>query len=154
MARAYLGLGSNLGDTRANLDHAVELLNAHDGIRVTKVSSHLQTAPVGYLDQPDFMNAVIEVETALRQRELLEAVLAIEQQMGRVRTFRWGPRVIDIDVLLYDGEQVDEPDLVIPHPRMMERSFVLGPLAEIAPELRLPDGRTAAEAAQSTDSAL
>ena len=146
MAKVFLGIGSNLGDRWANLERAVELLGARPQIEVLRISSFYETAPVGCTEQPDFLNAVALVETSLKPRELLQAILGIENQMGRLRTIRWGPRVIDIDILLYDGEQMDEEDLCIPHPRMMERGFVLRPLAEIAPDLILPDGRTAAEA--------
>jgi 2-amino-4-hydroxy-6-hydroxymethyldihydropteridine diphosphokinase len=122
------------------------MLGAHSGIEVLKVSSTYETEPVGYTEQPDFKNAVVMVSTTLQPRELLEVVLGIEQKMGRVRTIRWGPRVIDIDILLYDDKEIDEEGLQIPHPRMMERRFVLEPLAEIAPELVLPDGNTAGDA--------
>jgi len=147
MARVFLGLGSNIGEREANLRRAIELLDGHPQIEVRRVSSFYETAPVGYTDQPSFLNAVAEVETSLRPRELLDAALEMEGRMGRVRTIRWGPRVIDIDILLYDNERVDEEALQIPHPRMMEREFVLRPLAEIAPNLVLPNGCTAAEAA-------
>jgi 2-amino-4-hydroxy-6-hydroxymethyldihydropteridine diphosphokinase len=146
MPTAFLGLGSNIGDRKANLARAVAMLAAHPQIEVVDVSSIHETEPVGYTKQPDFLNAVARVETTLRPRELLDVILAIEAEMGRERTIRWGPRVIDIDILLFDGEQVDEPGLQIPHPRMMERQFVLDPLAEIAPDLVLPNGRTARQA--------
>lgn len=136
-----------MGDRKANLERALDELAAHPRIDVVKVSSFHETAPVGYVDQPDFLNAVAQVETSLTPRELSEAVHSIEDQMGRKRTIRWGPRVIDMDILLFDDMQVDEEGLQIPHPRMMERSFVLEPLAEIAPDLVLPDGRTAKDAA-------
>lgn len=145
---AYLGLGSNIGDRRANIDQAIEMLKAQRDVEIIKASSIYETAPVGYRDQPDFLNAVVMIETRLKPRELLNAVLSIESLMGRKRTIRWGPRVIDIDILLYDNEQLDEDDLHIPHPRMLEREFVMKPLAEIAPDLILPDGRTASEAAR------
>ena len=148
MPVAYLGLGSNLGNRKANLDQAVELLKAHPGIQINKVSSYYETEPVGYTDQPDFLNAAVEIETELSPRELLNTVLDIENKMGRKRTIRWGPRVIDIDILLYGTGQIEEEGLQIPHPRMMERRFVIEPLSEIAPELKLPDGRTALEAAK------
>jgi 2-amino-4-hydroxy-6-hydroxymethyldihydropteridine diphosphokinase len=149
LQKAYLGLGSNLGDKKANLDRAIELLNSSDGISVLKVSTYIDTAPVGFEEQPNFLNAAVEVETTLTPRKLLDAVLAIESIMGRKRTIRWGPRVIDIDILLYNDDNIEEAGLVVPHPRMMERRFVLEPLAEIAPELVLPDGRKASEAVKS-----
>jgi 2-amino-4-hydroxy-6-hydroxymethyldihydropteridine diphosphokinase len=146
--RAYLGLGSNLGDRPENLGRAVALLGARDGVAVVRTSSVYETAPVGPA-QPDFLNAVAEVDTTLSPRDLLEACLGVEEEMGRVRGERWGPRVIDVDLLLYDDERVDEPNLVVPHPRMHERAFVLVPLAELAPDVVLPDGRTIGEAARA-----
>ncbi len=139
--RAYLGLGSNLGDRHANIAEAARRLSETPGVRVVKLSSLHETAPVGGPPQGDFINAACEVETSLPPRELLAAVLAIEQAMGRVRSVRWGPRVIDIDILLCDELILDEPDLVVPHPRMAERRFVLEPLAEIAPGVICPKSR-------------
>jgi 2-amino-4-hydroxy-6-hydroxymethyldihydropteridine diphosphokinase len=137
--RAYLGLGSNLDDRLANLQRAVDLL-APRGARATRSSRVYQTEPVGP-PQPDYLNAVVEVTTALSPRDLLSACLAVEEEMGRVRSERWGPREIDVDVLTYGHRDVDEPDLVIPHPRMHERAFVLVPLLELDADPRLPDGR-------------
>ena len=102
-----------------------------------------ETAPVGVTDQPDFLNAVAEIRTTLPPAELLARILQLERQMGRVRTQRWGPRVLDIDILLYGAQALALPGLTVPHPRMAERAFVLRPLAEIAPDLRFPDGETA-----------
>lgn len=144
--RAFLGLGSNLGDRSENLRRAVALLDARDGVRVVRTSSIYETEPVGP-PQPDFLNAVAEIDTTLSPRALLEACLGVEAEMGRVRRERWGPRVIDVDLLLFDDQRIDEPDLVVPHPRMHERAFVLVPLAELAPDLILADGRTAADIA-------
>ena len=144
MARAFLGLGSNLGDREANIRESIERLSHHP-IRIEKVSSIYETAPVGLTDQPDFLNAVIEIETDLDPFELLDVVMNVEKELGRVRNIRWGPRVIDIDVLLYDDAIIDTPELVVPHPRMTERAFVMAPLAEIAPDLKLSDGRTPIE---------
>ncbi|QGP92135.1 7,8-dihydro-6-hydroxymethylpterin-pyrophosphokinase [Neomoorella glycerini] len=148
-ATAYLGLGSNLGDREGNLQRAVAILTATEGIEVERLSSWYETAPVGKTDQGWFLNGVAKIKTTMLPRELLLTVLAIEQRLGRVRRERWGPRNIDIDILLYDDLTVNEPDLAIPHPRLMERAFVLIPLAEIAPELILPDGRRAGVAAAS-----
>lgn len=148
---AYLGLGSNLGDRRDYLRRAVALLNDSAQCEVTAASSLYVTEPLGYTDQPEFVNAVVEISTALAPQGLLELCSSVEQTLGRVRTIRWGPRVIDIDILIYSGVCVDDKDLVVPHPRMMERAFVLVPLAEIAPGLVLPGGLTAAEAAQRVD---
>ena len=144
--RAYVGLGGNLGDRRSYLEGALELLRADTGIRVAAVSSFRETDPVGYVDQPRFLNAVAAVETELPPRELLERLLAVERALGRERTGpRYGPRAIDLDLLLYGDEVIDEPGLVVPHPRLAERAFVLEPLAELAPELALPDGRRVRE---------
>jgi 2-amino-4-hydroxy-6-hydroxymethyldihydropteridine diphosphokinase len=140
-----LGLGSNLGDRAANLRETVARLAAWPGIKVEKVSSVYETAPVGLTEQPDFLNAVAVVATTLTPAELLAACLEVEKAMGRVRLVRWGPRVIDIDVLLYDDVSLDTPDLVLPHPRLHERSFVLVPLAEVAPVLPVYGGKTAIE---------
>jgi 2-amino-4-hydroxy-6-hydroxymethyldihydropteridine diphosphokinase len=141
--RAYVGLGANLGDREQNLRRAVELLAAEPGIEVVAVSSFRETDPVGYRDQPRFLNGACAVETDLTARELLERLLAVERALGRERGTgpRWGPRTIDLDLLLYGEETVDEPGLTVPHPRLTERSFALEPLVELAPGLRLPDGR-------------
>jgi 2-amino-4-hydroxy-6-hydroxymethyldihydropteridine diphosphokinase len=142
MTRAYVGLGANVGNRRENLDRAVELLAADPRIRVLAVSSVRETDPVGYQDQPRFLNAACAVETELGPRELLERLLAIERALGRERTGpRFGPRTIDLDLLLYGDETLDQPGLTVPHPRLAERLFVLEPLHELAPELVLPDGR-------------
>jgi 2-amino-4-hydroxy-6-hydroxymethyldihydropteridine diphosphokinase len=144
---AYLSLGSNLGDRRANLAQAVGFLQAAPEIVVSGVSSLYETAPVGLVDQSDFMNLALALQSSCGARQLLELCLGIETQMGRERIQRWGPRNIDIDILLFGDQRIGEPDLIVPHPRLLERQFVLVPLAEIAPGLLLPDGRTAAEAA-------
>jgi 2-amino-4-hydroxy-6-hydroxymethyldihydropteridine diphosphokinase len=147
MARAYVGLGTNLGDREGNLRRAVELIGAEPGIEVVAVSSFRDTAPVGYVDQPRFLNGACAVETDLSPRELLERLLAVEQALGRERGKepRWGPRTIDLDLLLYGQEEVDEPGLTVPHPRLTERSFALEPLLELDPSLHLPDGRALQE---------
>lgn len=135
---AYLGLGANLGDRQGAIAQALKELGVLPTITVTAVSSLYQTAPVGVLDQPDFLNAVAEVQTTLAPRPLLAQILQVEQQLGRVRTVRWGPRTIDIDILVFGEKQMEEPDLTIPHPRLAERAFALVPLAEVAPNLCLP----------------
>jgi 2-amino-4-hydroxy-6-hydroxymethyldihydropteridine diphosphokinase len=140
---AYLGLGSNLGDRAAALAGALAALRARPGIEVTRVSSLYATDPVGPVPQGEFLNAAAEVRTRLGPRELLAACLEIEAGLGRLRTERWGPRAIDLDLLLFGELRMEEPDLVLPHPRMRERAFVLAPLAEIAPA-RLLEGRTLA----------
>jgi 2-amino-4-hydroxy-6-hydroxymethyldihydropteridine diphosphokinase len=139
-ARSYLGLGSNLGDRLTNLHRAIELLAGASELRVDRCSRVYETDPVGP-PQPDYLNAVAEVQTTLRPRDLLSVCLSVERQMGRERTERWGPRIIDIDLLTYDRESIDEPGLTIPHPRMHERAFVLAPLLELDADPPLPDGR-------------
>jgi 2-amino-4-hydroxy-6-hydroxymethyldihydropteridine diphosphokinase len=148
--RAYIGLGGNLGDRRSHLERALELLDEDADIRVAGVSTFRETDPVGYVDQPRFLNAVAALETALPARELLERLLAVERALGRERTGpRYGPRTIDLDLLLYGDEEIDEPGLVVPHPRLAERRFVLEPLFELAPDLVLPDGRRVRDLAAS-----
>jgi 2-amino-4-hydroxy-6-hydroxymethyldihydropteridine diphosphokinase len=134
VTRAYLGLGSNLGDRLAHLQGAVDALAATSGIGVVAVSRVYETAPVGGPAQEDYLNAVVAIDTELRPRELLDVAMAVEQLADRVRTVRWGPRTLDVDVLVYDDERVDEPDLEIPHPRMHDRAFVLAPLHDVAPD--------------------
>ncbi|MGH2723486.1 MAG: 2-amino-4-hydroxy-6-hydroxymethyldihydropteridine diphosphokinase [Actinomycetota bacterium] len=143
MARAFLGLGSNLGDRVANLQRAVDLLRGR-GIEVRRSSRVYETDPVGGPPQPDYLNAVVEVDTDLDPRELLRACTAIEEVLGREREERWGPRTIDLDVLTYDDREIDQPDLQVPHPRMHERAFVLVPLLELDADPPLPGGRTVA----------
>jgi 2-amino-4-hydroxy-6-hydroxymethyldihydropteridine diphosphokinase len=138
---AYLGLGSNLGDRLANLQDAVDLLVREPGLRVAASSRVWETAPVGGPPQPDYLNAVLRIETDRSPSELLDACRRVESSLGRVRLERWGPRTIDVDLLLYDEATVDEPDLVVPHPRIAERAFVILPLLELEPDPALPDGR-------------
>ncbi|WP_027356279.1 2-amino-4-hydroxy-6-hydroxymethyldihydropteridine diphosphokinase [Desulfofundulus thermocisternus] len=135
---AYIGLGSNMGGKKANLKAALELLGRVPGVKILRVAPFYRTEPVGYTDQDWFVNTVAEVETTLSPRELLAACLEVENRLGRVRGVRWGPRVIDLDLLLYNGQVIDEPDLVVPHPLMHERAFVLVPLADLAPDLVIP----------------
>jgi 2-amino-4-hydroxy-6-hydroxymethyldihydropteridine diphosphokinase len=137
--RAFIGLGSNLGDREGWLRRAVELLRAEPEIEVVAVSSVRETEPVGYLDQPPFLNAAVEVKTPLPARALLDRLLAVEQALGRRRDGpRFGPRTIDLDLLLYGHERVDEPALTVPHPRLAERRFALEPLHELDPALVVP----------------
>ena len=145
MAAVFLGLGSNLGDKEANIREALERLARHPDVRLKRVSSLYEAAPVGFADQPDFVNAVALIETELGPADLLHIVVSIEDDMGRVRNRHWGPRVIDIDLLLYNNVEIAAPELAIPHPRMMDRAFVMAPLAEIAPDLELPGGRKPGE---------
>jgi 2-amino-4-hydroxy-6-hydroxymethyldihydropteridine diphosphokinase len=140
MPRAYIALGSNLGDRRATIDAAVDELSAHPAIDLVEISTLVDTAPVGYLDQPRFLNGVAAVDTELSARALLTALLEVERRFGRTRddAVPHGPRTLDLDLLLYGDAELDEPGLTVPHPRMHERAFVLGPLAEIAPGLEVP----------------
>ena len=140
MARAFVGLGSNLGDQEGLIAAAVELLGSEEGIEVVAVSTLRKTDPVGYEDQPRFLNGVAELDTELPPRELLGRLLEIERRLGRVRGQgpRFGPRTIDLDLLLVGGVVLDEPGLTLPHPRLQERRFVLEPLAELDPALEIP----------------
>lgn len=131
---AYLGIGSNLGDRLAHLQGAVDTLAREPNVRVTAVSRVYETVPVGGPPQGDFLNAVVAIETTLDARALLRAAQRLETAAQRVREERWGPRTLDVDVLLVGDERVDEPDLQVPHPRLTERAFVLVPLADVAPE--------------------
>jgi 2-amino-4-hydroxy-6-hydroxymethyldihydropteridine diphosphokinase len=132
--RSYLGLGSNLGDRLAHLQDAVDGLGATPGITVVAISRVYETEPIGP-DQPDYLNAVVAVDTDLGPRPLLEVAQRLETEARRERRERWGPRSLDVDVLLVGDEQVDEADLEIPHPRLHERSFVRVPLADVAPDV-------------------
>jgi 2-amino-4-hydroxy-6-hydroxymethyldihydropteridine diphosphokinase len=143
----FLGLGSNVGDREGNIRAAVARLSTWPGVNVTKVSSLYETTPVGYTDQADFLNMVVIVETSLPPTELLAACLAVEQALGRERKMRWGPRTIDIDVLLYNDVALATPVLTLPHPRLHERCFVVVPLAEVAPDTPVHAGKTAGELA-------
>lgn len=138
MVTAYLGLGSNMGDRWAQLNQAIALIGQTEGITVRKISSVFETAPVGLLEQPHFYNLVVEIETSLSPIALLRTALAIEKRLHRVRVVRWGPRTIDIDLLLYDDRVIQLDELEIPHPRMHERAFVLIPLKELAGNIRIP----------------
>ena len=147
MTRAYVGLGANLGDREATIRRAVERLGAEPGIEVVAVSTLRETEPVGYADQPSFLNGAAVIETGLSPRDLLDRLLGVEQELGRVREARerYGPRTIDLDLLLYGDVAVDEPGLAVPHPRLAERRFALEPLYELDSSLRLPDGRAVRE---------
>lgn len=139
MARAYVGLGANVGPREETLRRAIELLAAEDGVEVVGVSTLQETDPVGVVDQPRFLNGAVAVGTTLSPRELLDVLLGIERTLGRVRGgTRWGPRTVDLDLLVYADEVVDEPGLRVPHPRLQERRFVLEPLVELKPGLEIP----------------
>jgi len=139
MPRAYVGLGANLGEREGALRAALAALDATEGIDVVAVSTFRETDPVDYLDQPRFLNAAAALETTLAPRELLDALLEVERSLGRTREGpRFGPRTIDLDLLLYGDESLDEPGLTVPHPRLHGRRFVLEPLAELDPDLVVP----------------
>ncbi|MFC0216094.1 2-amino-4-hydroxy-6-hydroxymethyldihydropteridine diphosphokinase [Paenibacillus chartarius] len=135
---AYIGLGSNINRREDYLALAVEALAAHSGLELLGQSSIYETDPVGYTEQPPFLNMVAAVATRLSPKELLAALLDIERSLGRTRTIRWGPRTIDLDLLLYGERQVSEPELTVPHPRMGERAFVLVPLLEVMNDIGSP----------------
>jgi 2-amino-4-hydroxy-6-hydroxymethyldihydropteridine diphosphokinase len=141
---AVLGLGGNIGDTRELMATAIKRLARHPGIEVEAVSALYRTPPWGRTDQPPFLNAAVRVDTRLTARALLDTVLAVEQALGRQRAERWGPRTIDIDILVYGDVAVDEPGLHIPHPRLAERAFALAPLVDVMPRAEI-SGRPAAE---------
>ncbi len=134
IANAYIALGSNIGNREGNLNNAIEMLRQQEGVEVRLVSSFINTAPVGLTEQPDFLNAVVEVKTSLCPHKLLEICSDIEKKLKRERIIHWGPRTIDLDILLYEDLVLNDADLIIPHPRMHEREFVLKPLKEIAPK--------------------
>lgn len=139
MARAFVGLGANLGDREAALRSALALLDVRDDVHVAAVSSFRETDPVGYLEQPAFLNAAALVETTLSPRELMSCLLEIEHALGRERSGqRFGPRTIDLDLLVYEGLEIDEPGLTVPHPRLHERAFALEPLHELDAALVVP----------------
>lgn len=139
MPRAYVGLGANLGSREDTLRRAIELLDATEGIEILAVSRLRETDPVGVVDQPRFLNGAAALETTLSPRELLDILLGVERELGRTRDgTRWGPRIVDLDLLLYDDELVNQPGLRVPHPRLHERRFALEPLAELEPELQIP----------------
>jgi len=143
MPLAYVGLGSNLGDRRGLIREALKRLGRLQGVRVRKRSRIIETDPVGRTRQPRFLNAVAEVETRIEPSLFLRRLRAVERALGRVRHERWGPRTIDLDLLLWGDRSMATPRLTLPHPRMAERRFVLAPLAELCPERRVPGtGRT------------
>ena len=133
MTRAYVGVGANMGDREATIRAALAALPG-----VVGVSELRETDPVGVVDQPPFLNGAVALETDLSPRDLLGALLAVERELGRERRERWGPRTIDLDLLLYGDETIDEPGLTVPHPRLHERRFALEPLLDLDPELAIP----------------
>jgi len=136
LSTTYIALGSNLGNKQQNIEQAIELLKNHG--TVAKCSSFYTTEPVGYLNQEDFLNVAIEFKTTLTPHILLKVTQNIEQKLGRVKTIKNGPRIIDLDILFYENKIINKANLIIPHPRMHERSFVLDPLCEIAPNIIHP----------------
>ncbi len=154
MTRAYVGLGANLGNREATIRRALVLLGDRPGVKILLVSALRETAPVGFLDQPAFLNGAAMLETTLDPVDLLQELLAVELELGRERSGpRNGPRTIDLDLLLYDELSVDVPGLRVPHPRLHERAFALAPLVELDPTLRIPGHGTVAEALTRLDSA-
>jgi 2-amino-4-hydroxy-6-hydroxymethyldihydropteridine diphosphokinase len=149
--RVYLSLGTNLGDREANLRAAIAALPGA-GVELGRISPLYETEPVDYLDQPWFLNCVVEGETKLGALELLHALREIETRMGSKKEFAKGPRLLDIDILLYGNETIATAELQVPHPRMLERKFVLAPLAEIAPELRHPTWKGTVQELEKTTS--
>jgi 2-amino-4-hydroxy-6-hydroxymethyldihydropteridine diphosphokinase len=148
---AFVGLGSNLGDPAAQIRCALSTLAAMPETRLLRQSSFYRNPPVGYLDQPEFVNAVAEIETRLKPRDLLDQLLALERTHGRTRDFPNAPRTLDLDILLYGRLVVNEPGLTIPHPRMLDRAFVLVPLAEIAPNITVPGSGRVADLVRKVD---
>lgn len=141
--RAFVGLGANLGEREATIRRALELLDEDSETRVSAVSRLRETEPVGFEAQPPFLNGACEVRTSLSARGLLDRLRGIERRLGRTRGgVRWGPRIIDLDLLLFGREEVEEPGLHIPHPRLHERAFVLEPLLDLDSTITLPDGRS------------
>lgn len=138
MTVAYVGLGANIGPREVTLLRAVDLLAEANEVEVLAVSQLRETDPLGMVDQPRFLNGAARIDTSLSPRALLELLLRIEQSLGRVRAERWGPRTVDLDLLVYGDVNVDEPGLRVPHPRLHERRFALEPLAELDPELVVP----------------
>ncbi|MHB1483612.1 MAG: 2-amino-4-hydroxy-6-hydroxymethyldihydropteridine diphosphokinase [Saccharofermentanales bacterium] len=155
---AYIGLGSNMGDRISQLANALSLLKMTAGVKVVKVSPFYETKPVGYADQPYFLNCAAEIQATLSPFELLQVCQSIEKKLKRVRKIRWGPRTVDLDILFYGDKVIDDEILKIPHPRIQERGFVLKPLMDIAPGLIHPVLKATiselyAKFAESTDEA-
>lgn len=138
LINAFIGIGTNLGDRKKHIAEALERLERRTDIKVIKSSSLYVTEPIGYVGQDWFLNCVVEVMTSMPPRELLSHCLSIEEQMGRTRTMQWGPRIIDLDILLYDDTVIEDDELTVPHPNMDKRRFVLVPIVEIAPDVIHP----------------
>ncbi|WP_369901517.1 2-amino-4-hydroxy-6-hydroxymethyldihydropteridine diphosphokinase [Bacillus manliponensis] len=142
---AYIALGSNIGERYKYLLEAIEMLGEHSQIRVEDISSVYETDPVGYTDQDQFLNLVIKISTNLSPQELLKVTQTTENELGRKREVRWGPRTIDLDILLYNHENIEAENLIIPHPRMFERAFVIVPLLEVNQEIKKSISRSQVE---------
>jgi 2-amino-4-hydroxy-6-hydroxymethyldihydropteridine diphosphokinase len=138
----YLSLGSNVGDREQYLKKAIKQLSGHPEIELERVSSIYETDPVGYTDQGSFLNLAVEIRTSLTPQTLLRQCLQVEKDLGREREFRWGPRIIDLDILLYNQENIETEELIVPHPRMHERAFVLVPLTELSQTIKHPKFNT------------
>ncbi|NLV00703.1 2-amino-4-hydroxy-6-hydroxymethyldihydropteridine diphosphokinase [Marinomonas sp. UCMA 3892] len=151
MMHAYIGLGSNLENPVAQLDRAIDTLKKHDDLKNLRVSSIYGSKPVGPQDQPDYINAVATFETNLSPIDLLDLLQSIEQSQRRVRERHWGPRTLDLDLLLYGQETILSPRLTVPHPFMLERGFVIKPLSDLAPDMLLANGKTVTEQLQQLD---
>ena len=150
MITVYLGLGSNMGDREGLIRQAVQYLRVESGVQVERVSSIYETAPVGYTEQASFLNAVAVLTTTLTAEQMLRVCVAIERRLNRERDLRWGPRTIDMDILLFGDQVICLPELTVPHPRMKDRLFVLIPLQEVAPELNW-NGKNVADYIQHVD---
>lgn len=148
MIISYISIGSNIGEKIQNINKAVEMLRNSDKIYHVEVSSYYETEPVGYLDQDYFVNIAVKIETDLEPLELLSVCQRVEQEMKRVRKIRWGPRIIDLDIIFYDDLKYEDENLVIPHPRCLERLFVLVPILELDDKL-LSDGVSIADTVKS-----
>ena len=151
MNDVYLSIGTNIGERYENLQQAIQLLMDTDGIEVVRISSVYETAAVGFTDQADFLNIAVYIKTIHSSSGVLAICQSIENELGRVREFRWGPRIIDLDILLYNHENIETESLIVPHPRMYERAFVLVPLIDITPIVEQEQLRLAHETFRQLD---
>ncbi|MFC7687648.1 2-amino-4-hydroxy-6-hydroxymethyldihydropteridine diphosphokinase [Ureibacillus sp. GCM10028918] len=151
MNKVYLSLGTNMGEREQNLQLAVQLLKEKPHVTVKTISSIYETAPVGYVDQPAFLNIALEIETSHPAMDMLKICQSVENELGRVREIRWGPRIIDLDILLYNNDNIETEQLIVPHPRMFERAFVLVPLLEMANGFQTPQVERAKSSLESMD---
>ena len=151
MNKVYLSLGTNIGNREQNLKTAVQHLREKENVSVIDISSIYDTAPVGYVDQPSFLNIVLYIETSYSALDMLKVCQSVENALGRVREIRWGPRIIDLDILLFNNDNIEVENLIVPHPRMYERAFVLVPLLEIAQGNETPHLQMAKSSLESMD---